>query len=61
MCRCPSSGMRLFDSALGRVVHPRNREGCPGAPREFGHEQGMTKPGGAGMFLTQWQLPLGHA
>lgn len=53
--------MQLFDPALGKVVHPRNHEGCPGAPREFGREQGMTNRGGACVLLTQWQLPPGHA
>lgn len=46
MCQCPG-GLWLFDTALGEVVHPRNREGFPGTAREFGHKQGMTNKGGA--------------
>lgn len=52
-CRCPGAGLWLFDPAVGRVLHPWNREGCPGAPREFGREQGMTNWGGACVLLTQ--------
>lgn len=60
MCQCPE-GLWLFDTALGKVVHPRNCEGYPGAACKFGHEQGMTNQGDACLFLSRWLLPLGHA
>lgn len=51
--------MWLFAPAQGRVVHPGNGEGCPGAPHEFGAEQDVTNRGGACVLLTQQQLPPG--
>lgn len=41
--------------------HSRNCEGYPGAACKFGYEQGVTKQGGACLFLPQWLLPLRHA